>query len=273
MRRFMLVRIGVAIVIAAAVLIAPVTAASADVVARKPRPNSVTAYSIASFQGTHEIGDPFEVTFAGLSRTVPVTVSWGDGTSTTVTGDCSVRTARNSGSRCTKSVTHEFPAVGTYAMSGVQSGKTVWRQGITVEQWWYPTLPDGWQQDMLNRVNALRAEVGVAPLALCGTLGTAAQGYANVLESTQYFSHLGQDGSLPWQRVNNAGYGSYVVGENIASGQRDTAAVMDAWRNSPGHYAAMTSPGFGHVGFGYAYDRSLPRRTSWVQNFGSGGVC
>ena len=39
MRRFMLVRIGVAIVIAAAVLIAPVTAASADVVARKPRPN------------------------------------------------------------------------------------------------------------------------------------------------------------------------------------------------------------------------------------------
>ncbi|MFI8823896.1 CAP domain-containing protein [Streptomyces sp. NPDC053431] len=58
----------------------------------------------------------------------------------------------------------------------------------------------------------------------------------------------------PWSRS----------GENIAKGQADAAAVMDAWMNSPGHRANILNCGFTEIGVGVGTDGG----PSWTQDSG-----
>ena len=131
--------------------------------------------------------------------------------------------------------------------------------------------PEGWRADMLNAVNAVRAQNGASAVRACPSLDRAAQGYAELMARTGSFSHTGPDGTQPWDRMRAAGYNYRAASENIAYGYGSVAAVMDGWVKSPGHFANLISRSVADAGFGQAADSK--GRIYWVQDFGSGGAC
>lgn len=124
---------------------------------------------------------------------------------------------------------------------------------------------------MLARINALRASVGIAPVAACAPITRAAQDYADAMARTGSFAHVGVDGTQPWDRMRAAGYRWLRASENIARGYADPASVMGGWIASPGHYANLVDGEVRHVGLGLAVDAAGTRW--WVQDFGAGGSC
>ena len=132
--------------------------------------------------------------------------------------------------------------------------------------------PQAWQVEMLASLNSLRAANGVGPLAGCATLDLAAQRHSEDQAAQAVMSHTGSDGSTPWERMGRAGYlGWTAAAENIASGSRSVAGVIDAWMGSEGHRRNILDPTLVHLGLGLAYDAKGV--TYWTQNFGAGGSC
>jgi uncharacterized protein YkwD len=56
-----------------------------------------------------------------------------------------------------------------------------------------------------------------------------------------------------------------AAGENIASGQRTAAEVMQTWMNSSGHRANILSSTYNQIGVGVARDSS--GKLYWTQIF------
>lgn len=134
-----------------------------------------------------------------------------------------------------------------------------------------------WQTTMLEAINTERTAAGLQPVVMCKALNKSAQGYADVLITTHDISHTSPDGSDLRKRVSNAGYLNWkAVGENLAAGQGNVQAVMQAWMKSDGHRANILKPEYSHVGFGRArglYLTNTEESWFWVQNFGTGGSC
>jgi uncharacterized protein YkwD len=128
--------------------------------------------------------------------------------------------------------------------------------------------PAAWLTTMLQLVNQYRGANGVGPLQLCPALSNAAQDFANVMAATGHFGHVGPDGRRTADRARDAGYGSAMVGENIAAGQPTAEDVMRAWINSPIHSGILLDPRYTHFGAGQA--GSPP---AWVQLLGWDGIC
>lgn len=136
-----------------------------------------------------------------------------------------------------------------------------------------PTEGPNWQQQMLDQVNAIRAEVGASPLQLCSNLLVSAQQYGERMARYDTYSHTGVDLSSSSERIRQTGYASTWSGENIAAGQRSVSEAVQAWRNSPGHYRNMINPNYIHVGFGYGGSEQASLYSRWVQNFAAGDTC
>jgi uncharacterized protein YkwD len=219
------------------------------------------------------VGDVVTVRITHLARTSPVTVTWGDGRTSRRATSCADASARSGAPRCARAATTTFAQPGTYVVRVRQDGRVLAARTITVGT--APTLPSRpapWASQLLDRVNDLRASVGAEPLALCGSLGRAAQAHAIDMAVRGYFSHTGADGSTVGARVDAQGFDGRTWGENIAAGYASVDAVMDGWIASPGHYANLVRGSFTQVGFGRA--ESTDRYgVYWVQDFGSGGTC
>ena len=124
----------------------------------------------------------------------------------------------------------------------------------------------GWQQGMLNLVNAHRANAGLAPLSWCPTLGVAAQNQSQAQAAQNRMFHADLKAN-----ANAAGYtGWRSLAENVAAGQSSAGQVMDSWMNSSGHRANILGA-YTHVGFGLATSSSGVNY--WTQSFGTGGRC
>lgn len=95
-----------------------------------------------------------------------------------------------------------------------------------------------------SALNNVRARNGAGSVSYDSRLGRAAQGHANDMLANNFFSHTGSNGSTVGQRVTAQGYQWNAVGENIARGQPDEAAVLQAWVNSPGHQRNNVNPNF-----------------------------
>ncbi|MBQ0985637.1 CAP domain-containing protein [Streptomyces sp. F63] len=104
--------------------------------------------------------------------------------------------------------------------------------------------------EVLRLVNQARANAGCAPVTADERLDSAAQKYSRAMASSGNFSHTGTDGSDVSERVEREGYTWSTVGENIAMGQPDAAAVMDGWMNSEGHRANILNCDFKEMGLG-----------------------
>ncbi len=129
---------------------------------------------------------------------------------------------------------------------------------------------DHFQQEMLNRVNQLRASgcmcggqkmQPVGSLRWNGLLEQAAIRHAEDMKDHNFFNHKGSDGTEVDKRATEAGYNWSNIGENIAFGYPDMPQVIKGWIKSPGHCKQMMNPAFKEMG-------AAQDDTYWVQVFG-----
>lgn len=110
---------------------------------------------------------------------------------------------------------------------------------------------------VLDIINQRRTEEGLAPLAMDWQLTEAAM--TRAAELVVQFSHTRPCGLDCFSACQKA------YGENIAYGYQSSAAVMDAWMNSPGHRNNIMKSGYKSVGIGCFYHGGV---YYWVQLFG-----
>lgn len=137
--------------------------------------------------------------------------------------------------------------------------------------------PTQLREGMLALVNRARAQprrcgdkafAATAPLAWNTTLAAAAQVHANAMARGDFFSHTGQDGSTPAERVERQGYRYRATGENIAAGNLNLETAMDGWLKSPGHCAALMNDHFTEMGASFAVNPASRMGIYWAQSFG-----
>ncbi|MFB9736292.1 CAP domain-containing protein [Streptomyces thermocoprophilus] len=120
------------------------------------------------------------------------------------------------------------------------------------------------EAEVLRLVNEERAKVGCSPVAANSALTQLARAFSEDMAQRNFFDHTDPDGRTPWDRAAKAGI-SDLGGENIARGQADAAAVMEAWMNSPGHRANILNCDFKTLGVGAHFGAGGPW---WTQDFG-----
>ncbi|WP_245158862.1 CAP domain-containing protein [Blastococcus sp. TF02A_35] len=112
-------------------------------------------------------------------------------------------------------------------------------------------------------VNQQRAAAGCGPLVADAGLAAVAAAHSADMRDRGYFDHVDPSGQDPFDRARSAGQAARA--ENIAMGQRDAAAVMDAWMNSAGHRANILDCDLSRLGVGVADGGNGPW---WTQLFG-----
>ncbi|MFJ8039352.1 sigma-70 family RNA polymerase sigma factor [Kitasatospora sp. NPDC096147] len=131
-----------------------------------------------------------------------------------------------------------------------------------------PTRATTAEQQVLDLVNSERAKNNCGPLKANAKLQAAAQGHSDDMAARNFFDHTNPDGKGPQPRIEATGYQWSTWGENIAKGQKDAAAVMNSWMNSPGHRANILNCAFTELGVGIHTGSGGPW---WTQNFGTPG--
>jgi uncharacterized protein YkwD len=133
--------------------------------------------------------------------------------------------------------------------------------------------PGGIQAEMLQRVNTLRAAGAVCGSVAYPAAGAlswntallqAAKGHAADMATNNYFSHTGQDGRSPADRVLAAGYSYGRMGENIAAGQPTVESAMAAWTASASHCQNMMTPDFRDIAVACVRNEAATYRIYWV---------
>ncbi|MFE5211788.1 CAP domain-containing protein [Streptomyces sp. NPDC056600] len=117
---------------------------------------------------------------------------------------------------------------------------------------------------VLQLVNQERASAGCSPVKADSGLTDLADDFSRAMAEQDFFDHTDPSGATPWDRAAAAGVDN-LGGENIARGQADAAAVMDAWMNSEGHRANILNCDFKTLGVGVHFASGGPW---WTQDFG-----
>jgi uncharacterized protein YkwD len=107
--------------------------------------------------------------------------------------------------------------------------------------------------DVLVCVNLARADRGIAPLTVNGTLSKEAQSCAE---------RMAASGQLTHSTSPPTGFSTW--GENIAMGYRSAQSVFDGWMASDGHRANILNPSYTQMGIGHVASGSW-----WCQQFGA----
>jgi uncharacterized protein YkwD len=118
-------------------------------------------------------------------------------------------------------------------------------------------IDKAFSDQMLELLNAARAVArncgpvaypAVGPLAWNTQTEQAARTQAEYLQQNNLFSHTGSGGSSVGERLTATGYVWSTVGENIAAGYTDTAAVVQGWIDSPKHCENVMNGNFVDLG-------------------------
>ncbi|MGY6024393.1 CAP domain-containing protein [Streptomyces spinosirectus] len=120
------------------------------------------------------------------------------------------------------------------------------------------------EAEVLKLVNDERAKAGCSAVSANSTLTKLAETFSEAMATEDFFDHTDPSGATPWDRAAQLGI-TTLGGENIARGQADAAAVMDAWMNSPGHRANILNCDFKTLGIGVHFGAGGPW---WTQDFG-----
>lgn len=116
------------------------------------------------------------------------------------------------------------------------------------------------QSQVVALVNQERAKLGLPALQTDALLNKVATEKARDMDVNNYFSHTSPTYGSPFDMMRSFGVKYSYAGENIASGQRTAAQVMNDWMNSPGHRANIVNKNFTKIGVGYVNGQ-------WVQMF------
>lgn len=103
-------------------------------------------------------------------------------------------------------------------------------------------------------------------------LRCAARLHSKYMGETKDYGHVTKAGVNFDKRINDTGYPSATVSENIAAGARSAAEVMGLWLDSDGHCRNIMWPDFTEIGIGHATDNAddpyFGPYPYWTQNFG-----
>ncbi len=105
-------------------------------------------------------------------------------------------------------------------------------------------------QKLIVLTNALRVGKGLPSLAPSALLDYSADAKALDMAQGQYFSHVGPNNHTLSYFLKKAGYKYRVAGENLAMGFSDADTVMEAWKQSPTHFASLVDTDFKEIGVG-----------------------
>jgi uncharacterized protein YkwD len=136
---------------------------------------------------------------------------------------------------------------------------------------WGTTRP-ALESEVVRLVNAHRAGLGLAPLAVSSSLTRSAEWKSGQMQASGVFAH---DDPAPFERtvagrLRDCGYTGAAWGENIAYGFEDAEATVNGWLDSPGHRRNIESPAFTAIGVGVVSAPGKP--TYWTQDFGEAGA-
>jgi uncharacterized protein YkwD len=154
-------------------------------------------------------------------------------------------------------------------VDGDTSGTTANSDALTVD---YPDCQEPaegafWRSELLRLVNQERLGQGLDPVTLNQTLADQAAEYACEMIHYKFFGHVNENtGSTLADRAAESGYDYWIIGENLAAGQRSPVQVMAELMDSPCHRENILNPAFTELGVGvriggdYGY--------YWVEEFG-----
>lgn len=131
------------------------------------------------------------------------------------------------------------------------------------------SLDTGFELEVIQLVNAIRANQGLSALGLDYRLRDAARAHSMDMAVTPCFQHESCDGTSFETRVWSYYPQPSGIGENIAAGQVSPQAVVDDWVNSPVHYANIINTNWNGIGVGYYFEETSPYGHYWTQNFGT----
>lgn len=162
---------------------------------------------------------------------------------------CKVTVSSKSNQNASGSANAGGSAAGSASASGGSSASTPnvsagdvavpFYETVGSQAWWTTNSNDAVYWAVLNNINAYRAAVGVAPLSASGDLTSIAVERTLQMVSSGVMSHDG-----------------YQTAEIIAQNYNSAASVVNAWANSPGHYAAMTNSKYTVCGIACAFEES-----------------
>jgi uncharacterized protein YkwD len=119
---------------------------------------------------------------------------------------------------------------------------------------------------VVELVNAHRAQIGLQALVVSPTLSAAATWKARNMAAYGYMGHDDPgppDARTADERIAACGYPQAEWGEDLASGYATAQAVVDGWLSSPEHRANIERPEFRATGIGVAGAAMY-----WSQTFG-----
>lgn len=112
-----------------------------------------------------------------------------------------------------------------------------------------PEDPKSARALLLTRINALRLQLGAAPVQLDAELDAVAQAWAQRLAAEGFFSHVAPDGSTLKQRLQARGYRYVAAGENLGLSSGPLAAHFGI-EHSPGHRNNLLETSHRRLGIG-----------------------
>lgn len=158
-------------------------------------------------------------------------------------------------------------AEGPTAAPGASEGGTPQTTAPTTEA----HVPGGeMQQQLFDRLNAIRIEYGLPPFRYNSALEAAAQRHTNDMQQNSRRSHRGTDGSMYYDRVLDAGYTPAerwgATNETIGWGN-GLERQINWWMNSPVHRSIILSSAYVEIGVGYAGNPAQRWGHWWTVDF------
>ena len=114
----------------------------------------------------------------------------------------------------------------------------------------YDASIDGVEWEVLRLTNQHRMSIGLAPLSTFDDLQMVANQRAAEITIAYNANHSRPDGSECFTAFDDYDLTYRTAAENIASGYRSAADVVDGWLNSSGHRANIENGALTHMGVG-----------------------
>ena len=127
---------------------------------------------------------------------------------------------------------------------------------------------DASEREMVERINAYRAGLGLQPLLPVPMLNIAAARHSADMIRRGYFGHVDPDGRTPFDRMGAVGYESDNEGETLASGHGEASLTLRQWQRSPPHDEALRDASYRVIGIGRVFAPQSRYRVYWTAVFG-----
>jgi uncharacterized protein YkwD len=122
----------------------------------------------------------------------------------------------------------------------------------------------GLESGLLQQLNAVRADHGLAALRSNPRLAAAADQHSREMADDGYFDHNSKDGTSFANRIAKwyplGSFRSWYVGENLlwSSPSVTASGALELWEHSPEHLANLLAPRWREIGISAVHVDSAP---------------